>query len=52
MKWKDWVKEVERQIKDKGIEDNPEIFYIDTHMPYEDDMSVGFDKDSGLTIID
>ena len=50
MKWKDWIKVVEEQMKESGIEDNPEIFYIDTALPRQDQVCVGFDKYLGMTV--
>jgi len=51
MKWKDWVEAVEAQIREQGLPENPEIFYIDTHMPSCAEMvDVGMDSNCGLTI--
>lgn len=40
MKWKEWVEEVERQMKEQGVDEDSEIFYIDTHMPDDVEVSI------------
>ena len=52
MKWKEWVIEVERQMENKCLPENPEIYYIDTNMPdNRKNIDVVFTDEDGLTII-
>jgi hypothetical protein len=30
MKWKEWVDKVETRMKEAGIEENPELYFVDT----------------------
>ena len=51
MKWKEWVETVENKMKEEGIEDDPEIFYIDTHMPETaENVEVGYHDGEGLMV--
>jgi hypothetical protein len=51
MKWKDWVAAVEQQCKEQGIEEDFDIFYIDTHLPQDaDGVLVEQDEYMGVMI--
>lgn len=51
MTWNEWVSEVERQMREKGIRpDEAEIFYIEAHDPRIDEVSVRLEPSCGLVV--
>lgn len=55
MTWKQFKEEVDKQLAEKGISEDEEIWYIDISFPQEDDfekerLSVGLDEHCGIVI--
>ena len=50
MTWKEFKEEVDRQLKEKGVSENEEIFYIDISTPDKKQLSAGLNESSGIVI--
>ena len=56
MTWKQFKEAVDKQLAEKGISENEEIWYIEISFPQEDDfdkdrLRVDFDDDCGIALI-
>jgi len=51
LSWNDFKKEVDRQLEEKGINPDENIFWIDTHFPHKPvDLEVGRDPERGIIV--
>lgn len=48
--WKEFKEIIDEQLKEKGISEDTEIWYIDISFPRKEDIGAGYEKNLGIYI--
>ena len=52
MNWLEFKKQVDKELKEKEIDPNQDIWYIDISLPYDNSINIDEDTNIGISIHD